>query len=91
MMMTSLDQRFEHLTMGAVQSPEASTSDQHLPPLYDRYVPGLDQRAPLNRIYRRQRAGLRRHDTSVGGDAVGVIRARHRFDRRWRQSLWRVW
>jgi hypothetical protein len=27
MMMTSLDQRFEHLTMGAVQSPEASTSD----------------------------------------------------------------
>ena len=35
MMMTSLDQRFEHLIMGAVQSPEASTSDQHLPPLYD--------------------------------------------------------
>jgi len=27
----------------------------------------------------------------VGRDAVRVIRARHRFDRRWRKGLWRVW
>jgi hypothetical protein len=54
MMMTSLDQRFEHLIMGAVQSPEASTSDQHLPPLYDRYVPGLDQRGSVPRADRQR-------------------------------------
>ena len=35
--------------------------------------------------------GVPRQDTSIGRDAVGVVRARHRFDRRRRQSLWRVW
>jgi len=30
-------------------------------------------------------------DTSADGDAVGVIRARHWFDRRRGQSLWPVW